>query len=470
MHSIPLVAVDAAALAQFCADAQTSAPTFSAWVQHTQFKAAAQTFCLLPSFDAQHPIAAVLVGVAANKQGIVEDVYCLSHLPYGLPEGHYHLAKKGEKGEAGLPATGLEIAAPLATLSVGLGAYQFTRYKKPRRAAAVIALGVSPECMQAQRLVDAAALARDLINTPTEDMGPAHLADAAQAVARACGGEYCEWVGDALLDANFPAVHAVGRASHRPPRVFEITWGNPAHPKISIVGKGVCFDTGGLNMKGADGMRHMKKDMGGSAHALALAQLIMQAKLPVRLQMLVAAVENAVSGNAYRPGEIVSSRKGLKIEIGNTDAEGRVILADVLAYAAESEPELILDFATLTGAARVALGPELPAVFSNDEAWAARFEAAAKSERDPIWRMPLWQPYQAMIDSSIGDVVNTGGAHAGAITAALFLQRFVPEKQAWMHVDVFSWNMKNRAGRPEGGEAQSLRAAFQMLATKYPAV
>jgi leucyl aminopeptidase len=472
MHSIPLVAVDAAALAQFCADAkasEASAPLFAAWVVHTQFKAAPQTFCLLPSHDAQHPIAAVLVGVGVNKQGLVDDVYCLSHLPFGLPEGHYHLAKKDEKGVAGLPATGLEISTALATLSVGLGSYKFSRYKKLSRAPAIIELAITPESVQAQRLVDAATLTRDLINTPTEDMGPAHLAEAAQSIAKAGGGEYREWVGDDLLSANFPAVHAVGRASHRPPRVFEITWGNPAHPKIAIVGKGVCFDTGGLNMKGADGMRHMKKDMGGSAHALALAQLIMQAKLPVRLQMLVAAVENAVSGNAYRPGEIVSSRKGLKIEIGNTDAEGRVILADVLAYAAESEPALILDFATLTGAARVALGPELPAVFSNDEVWAARFEAAAKSQRDPIWRMPLWQPYQAMIDSSIGDVVNTGGAHAGAITAALFLQRFVPENQAWIHVDVFSWNMKNRAGRPEGGEAQSLRAAFQMIATQYPA-
>ncbi len=469
MHSIPIVAVDATALAQFCVDAKASAPLFAAWVVQTQFKATPHTFCLLPSQDALHPIAAVLVGVAVNKHAVVDDVYCLSHLPFGLPEGCYHLATKGEKGEAGLPATGLEITPALATLSIGLGSYKFSRYKRLSRAPAVIALGLTPECLQAQRVVDAAALTRDLVNTPTEDMGPAHLADVAQRIAADCGGQYQEWVGEALLTANFPAVHAVGRASHRPPRVFEITWGNPAHPRIAIVGKGVCFDTGGLNMKGADGMRNMKKDMGGSAHALALAQLIMQAKLPVRIQMLVAAVENAVSGDAYRPGEIVSSRKGLKIEIGNTDAEGRVILADVLAFAAENEPELILDFATLTGAARVALGPELPAVFSNNDAWAARFEAAAKAERDPIWRMPLWQPYQAMIDSSIGDVVNSGGAHAGAITAALFLQRFVPENQAWMHVDVFSWNMKNRAGRPEGGEAQSLRAAFSMIAAQYPA-
>jgi leucyl aminopeptidase len=325
----------------------------------------------------------------------------------------------------------------------------------------------SPATIQAQQIFAAVALTRDLVNTPTEDMGPQHLATIAEQLAAEFGGTFKEIVGDDLLRENFPAIHAVGRASHRPPRLIELCWGDPSHPRIAIVGKGVCFDTGGLNIKGADGMRQMKKDMGGAAHALALARLIMQMKLPVSLQMLVPAVENAISGNAYRPGEIVSTRAGLKIEIGNTDAEGRVVLSDALAYAAESKPALILDFATLTGAARVALGPELPATFANDDKWFDALAQAAATTHDPIWRMPLWQPYNEMIKSSIGDIVNTGGPQAGAVTAALFLEKFIPSGQAWIHIDVFSWNPKPRPGRPEGGEAQSLRACFQMLQTKF---
>jgi leucyl aminopeptidase len=313
----------------------------------------------------------------------------------------------------------------------------------------------------------AMALTRDLVNTPTEDMGPAHLAAVAQQLASEFSGAFREVVGDDLLRDNFPAIHAVGRASHRPPRLIELTWGDPSHPRIAIVGKGVCFDTGGLNIKGAEGMRQMKKDMGGAAHALALARLVMQAKLPVSMQMLIPAVENAISGNAYRPGEIVSTRAGLKIEIGNTDAEGRVVLSDALQLAAESKPQLILDFATLTGAARVALGPELPATFANDDGWFDALNAAARATQDPIWRMPLWQPYHDMIKSNIGDIVNTGGPQAGAVTAALFLEHFIPDGQAWIHIDVFSWNPKARPGRPDGGEAQSLRACFEMLRNKF---
>jgi leucyl aminopeptidase len=418
------------------------------WLEANRFTGAPNTFCVVPSQDGK--IATVLVGIRAP-----DDLYALAHLPLSLPTGDYALE----------PASAL--AAFPAALSWLLGSYQFSRYKANAKSTATLVMTASPDVTRAQQMFAATALTRDLINTPTEDMGPEHLAHAAARVATEFGGTFREVVGEALLTENYPAVHAVGRASHRPPRLLEITWGDPTHPRIAVVGKGVCFDTGGLNIKGADGMRQMKKDMGGAAHALALTQLIMQAKLPIRLQMLIPAVENAIAGNAYRPGEIVSSRKGLKIEIGNTDAEGRVVLSDALALAAESKPELIIDFATLTGAARVALGPELPATFANDEGWYAALAAGAEATQDPIWRMPLWQPYRDMIKSNIGDIVNTGGPQAGAVTAALFLECFIPQGQSWIHIDVFSWNLKSRPGRPEGGEAQGLRAAFQMLQTRY---
>jgi leucyl aminopeptidase len=415
-----------------------------AWLAVSGFAAKPHTHALVPADDGT--LSHVIVGVRAS-----EDIFALSHLPFALPlENTYQLREH-------------TLTPYAAALSWLLGTYEFSRYKSAPKSAPVLAFQASPDSAKAMQMFDAIRLTRNLVNTPTEDMGPDEMAATAKSIAQEFGGSYREWVGDALLQNNFPAIHAVGRASHRAPRLVEITWGNPSHPRIAIVGKGVCFDTGGLNIKGADGMRHMKKDMGGAAHAIALAKLIMQAKLPVHLQMLTPLVENAISGNAYRPGEIVSSRKGLKIEIGNTDAEGRVILCDALAYAAESKPALILDFATLTGAARVALGPELPATFANDDEWFVRLNAAAAATQDPIWRMPLWQPYHEMIKSNIGDIVNTGGPQAGAVTAALFLERFIPDGQAWIHIDTFSWNPKPRAGRPEGGEAQSLRAAFKML-------
>jgi leucyl aminopeptidase len=418
-------------------------PKVRAWLAVSGFTAKPHSVALVPNEDGS--LARVITGVRSR-----EDIFALSHLPFNLPHGTYKLNDNNLS----------EYAAALSWL---LGTYQFSRYKSAQKSASLLAFQASPDLSRAQEMFAAIALTRDLVNTPTEDMGPQHLADVAKTLAHEFGGTFREIVGDDLLNENFPAIHAVGRASHRAPRLIEMTWGDPTHPRIAIVGKGVCFDTGGLNIKGADGMRQMKKDMGGAAHAIALARLIMQAKLPVHLHMLVPAVENAISGNAYRPGEIVSSRAGLKIEIGNTDAEGRVILCDALAFAAESKPVLILDFATLTGAARVALGPELPATFANDDEWFARLYEASVESQDPLWRMPLWQPYHEMIKSNIGDIVNTGGPQAGAITAALFLERFIPDGQAWIHIDTFSWNPKTRAGRPEGGEAQSLRAAFSML-------
>ena len=315
-------------------------------------------------------------------------------------------------------------------------------------------------------IVDATFRVRDLVNTPTEDMGPEQLAGEVRDLAGRHGARYREWVGDELLASNFPTIHAVGRASHRAPRLAELTFGAADAPHLVLIGKGVCFDTGGLDIKPADGMRWMKKDMGGAAHAIALAELVMHAKLPVRLTLLVPAVENAIGGNAYRPGEVIRTRGGLTVEVDNTDAEGRLVLCDALAYAAEQKPDLILDFATLTGAARVALGPELPALFANRDELADALLAASRETRDPLWRLPLWRPYLAMLDSYIADFANAGGSrHAGAITAALYLERFVAEAQAWCHLDVYSWNDGEKPGRPRGGEAQGLRAYIDVPAS-----
>jgi leucyl aminopeptidase len=307
-------------------------------------------------------------------------------------------------------------------------------------------------------------MVRDLVNTPTEDLGPEHLSDVTREQADLFGARFDEWVGEELLAQNFPAIHAVGRAAARPPRLIELNWGSDKNPRLAIVGKGVCFDTGGLDIKGAEGMRLMKKDMGGAAHALALARLVMQRELPYRLQLLIPAVENAISGNAYRPGDVVRTRKGLNVEIGNTDAEGRVILCDALAYAVEQKPRTIIDFATLTGAARVALGPELPVMFANDDKIAERLLAAAQAVDDPIWRLPLWRNYRRLFESDVADFNNSGkGGFAGAIVGALFLDYFVPPEIPWVHFDVFSWNDASRPGRPLGGEAQGLRAVLEAL-------
>jgi leucyl aminopeptidase len=309
-----------------------------------------------------------------------------------------------------------------------------------------------------------------MVNTPTEDMGPAELAAEVRALADRHGANYQEWIGDNLLVANFPTIHAVGRASHRAPRLVELTHGPADAPHLVLIGKGVCFDSGGLDIKPADGMRWMKKDMGGAAHAIALAGLVLEAKLPVRLTLLVPAVENSIAANAYRPGEVIRTRSGLTVEVDNTDAEGRLVLCDALAYAAEQKPDLILDFATLTGAARVALGPDVPALFANRDDIADALLAAARDARDPLWRLPLWRPYLAMLDSTVADLANAGASrHAGAITAALYLERFVPETQAWCHLDVYAWNDGEKPGRPRGGEAQGLRAHFHYLRQRYAA-
>lgn len=363
-------------------------------------------------------------------------------------------------------------AASQAALAFALGAYRFDRYKaRPAAGARLAVPGVDVQPLL--NIAAACALTREMVDTPAADMGPLQIETIAREIAEAHGATLSVVTGEALLEENYPSVHAVGRAAapHRAPRVIEIGWSldRAELPLVALVGKGVVFDTGGLDLKPAAGMRNMKKDMGGSAHVLGLGRLVMQANLPVRLVVLVAAVENAVSGDAFRPGDILQTRKGLTVEVGNTDAEGRLVLADILTRAAEHSPDLTLDFATLTGAARVALGPELPPLYTDDEALAADMLAAATAVGDPLWRMPLWPGYRPALEAEIADLRNdpAAWAQAGSVTAALFLQTFAPTTGAWAHLDVFAWNPRARPGWPEGGEAQGLRAAFEMLKRRF---
>lgn len=421
-----------------------------AWAQANGFKAKADTWLALPGADGG--IAMVLAGIADSA-----DPRALSALPLALSEGRYTLH----------PTLGERIVPGDALLGWGLGAYRFSRYLNPARKAATLVLDADADLDEAAALLEAGTRVRDLVNTPTQDMGPDELEAEARALAQRHGASARVVAGDELLRENFPAIHAVGRASHRAPRLIELSWGDPSHPALALVGKGVCFDTGGLDLKPADGMRNMKKDMGGGAHAIALAGLVMARKLPVRLSLLVPAVENAVGPDAYRPGEVVATRKGISVEIDNTDAEGRMVLCDALAYAAESSPDLILDFATLTGAARVALGPDLPVLFSNDDEVAAQWIEAGDALRDPVWRMPLWRPYLRYLKSHIADIANAGSRMAGAVTAALYLEKFIPDGQRWAHLDVYAWNDADRPGRPRGGEAMALRSVWEMLKARY---
>ena len=388
----------------------------------------------------------------------VEDLspWCLAKAAEALPEGSYRVVGRGP--------------GP-AMLGWLLAQYRFDRYKAEgsKKGPRVLLTDDPARIEEAVRLAEATNLVRDLVNIPAQDLGPAELEAAASTLASEAGVKLTVTSGDRLA-ADYPMIHAVGRAAaaDRGPRLIELEYGDQRHPRIAIVGKGVCFDSGGLDIKPSAGMRLMKKDMGGAAHALALAQLVVRARLPVRLHLLIPAVENAISGNAFRPGDILKSRKGLTVEIGNTDAEGRLILADALAKAIEGEPELILDFATLTGAARIALGPDLPALFANGDALAADLLGAGERVADPLWRMPLWKAYDEMLASDVADIGNAADAPlAGAVTAALFLQKFVPDEIAWAHLDTFAWRPSAKPGRPKGGEALGLRAAWQMLWSRY---
>ena len=382
------------------------------------------------------------------------DLFLPGRLPQQLPSGVYRFANDPHD-------------ARLAALAFALGAYRFTRYHKSEGRKIKLDLPQSLDREDLERVVEAVTLVRDLVNTPANDMGPADLEEAARTLAAKHGAGARATVGDDLLRENFPLIHAVGRAAARQPRLIDLTWGDVDDPRVTLVGKGVCFDSGGLDIKPESSMLNMKKDMGGAATALALAHMIMSRKLRLRLRVLIPAVENSISGAAFRPRDIYTSRKGITVEIGNTDAEGRLILADALTLADEDNPELIFDFATLTGAARVALGPDVPPFFTDDDQLADKLMAHAAAENDPLWRLPLWRPYDEMLESKVADINNVGsGGQAGAITAALFMRRFVSAK-SWAHFDVFAWSPRSRPGRPEGGECQAARAIYALLAARY---
>jgi leucyl aminopeptidase len=423
------------------------------WLISTGFVAEAGKHGLVPGETGK--LARVVVGLG-EEADTERSMWALADLPTALPEATYWLERSG-----GADPTRLALGWALAT-------YVFARYSAKTRPSAALVWPQGADRGRVERLARAAFLARDLANTPAGDMGPEELAAEAARIAKAAGARHRVIVGDDLLTENYPTIHAVGRASSRAPRLVDITWGDAAAPRVTLVGKGVCFDTGGLDLKTASGMRLMKKDMAGAAIVLGLAQAIMDARLPVRLRVLLPCVENSLSGNAMRPLDIVRTRKGLTVEIGNTDAEGRLILCDALADASTENPELLIDMATLTGAARVALGPELAALFCSDEALAHGLLEAAEAEEDPMWRMPLWRSYRKMIDSKVADINNVSESpHAGAITAALYLQEFVEPGIPWAHLDVMAWNPQSRPGRPEGAEATALRALYAHIAQRF---
>ena len=451
LSSIPVVALSPQTLAQRVPEFD---PAAMAWIGTTGFNAKAGEISLLP--DTSGGIATALLGLGAP--GSVEGGPLIAgHLATKLPPGTYRLTE-------GFPDPGL------ATLAVGLGGYRFTRHRASENGEIRLITPDGVDGDEIRRIVAAVTLARDLINAPANRMGPAELAAAIAAIAAENNAAFDEVNGDALLARRLPLIHAVGIAAapDRQPRLIDLTWGEANAPKVTLVGKGVCFDTGGLDIKPSSGLLLMKKDMGGAANALALASLIMGAELPVRLRLLVPAVENSVSGASFRPGDILDSRKGLSVEIGNTDAEGRLVLADALTLASEETPDLLIDFATLTGAARVALGPDVPAIFTTDDGLASELAICAEATADPLWRMPLWSPYMSMLDSKNADINNAGnGGFAGAITAALFLSRFVGAGLTWLHADIFAWSANAKPDCPEGGQAQTIRALLALLKKRY---
>jgi leucyl aminopeptidase len=397
-------------------------------------------------------LAAVLFGIETEKDG-KKDLFLPGKLAGLLPDGTYRFANEPHD-------------ARLAALAFALGTYEFARYRKGGGKKLKLRLPKDIDAKGLSAQAEAVMLARDLINTPSNDLGPAELEAAAAKVAKAHRAKFTSISGPKLAK-GFPLVQAVGGGSARAPRLIDFTWGNPKHPKVTLVGKGVCFDTGGLDIKNDAGMLNMKKDMGGAATALALAHMVMSARLPVRLRVIIPAVENSISGTSFRPRDIFRARNGITVEIGNTDAEGRLILADALALADEEKPELIVDFATLTGAARVALGPDVPPLFTDDDRLALDFARHGLAENDPVWRLPLWRPYEAMLNSTVADTNNVGSGMGGAITAALFLRKFVAQAKAWVHLDIFAWTASAKPGRPEGGECMSARALYAMLTERY---
>jgi leucyl aminopeptidase len=422
------------------------------YAEANSFAAKPGQYLALPA--ASGDISQVLFGLS-DASGQSRDPFLTGKLPGLLPAGTFRFANAPHDMH-------------LAALAFALGSYRFDRYRKADVSNARLVPPDGVDVAAISRMADAATLARDLINTPANDMGPEELAAAAETLAERFGAEFSCTVGDDLRHQNFPLIHAVGMASPRAPRLIDITWGDPAHPKVTLVGKGVCFDTGGVDLKSASGMQIMKKDMGGAANVLALALMVMDAKLKIRLRVLIPAVENAVAGNAFRPLDIFPSRKGPTVEIGNTDAEGRLVLADALALADEETPDLLIDLGTLTGAARVALGPDLPPFYTSDDKLALDVARCAQAENDPLWRMPLWPAYDAWLDSKVADINNApSGGFAGSIICALFLQRFVEAAKSWLHVDIYGWTPSAKPARPEGGECQAARAIYRLLSERY---
>ena len=421
-----------------------------AFVKAAGFEPKAGKHLMVP--DSEGNLAGVLFGLEAADDP-AKDLFRPGALAGLLPPGAYRFANAPHD-------------ARLAALAFALGTYQFTRYRKPTERAVRLVLPDGVDGEDLSRIAEGVTLARDLINTPSNDLGPAELEEAVRALAKQHSASI-NVVSGAALEKDFPLIHAVGMGSRRAPRLVDLTWGKDSDPKITLIGKGVCFDTGGLDIKPPSSMLNMKKDMGGAATALALAHMIMGRGLKVRLRVLIPAVENSISGLSFRPHDIYTSRRGISVEIGNTDAEGRLVLADALTLASEETPALIVDFATLTGAARVALGPDLAAAFTDDEKLAAELMQTGAVENDPVWRLPLWWPYAAMLDSKLADLNNvSSGGHGGAITAALFLSRFV-SAPSWLHLDIFAWTAAARPARPEGGELQSARALYALLKERY---
>ncbi|SEQ12529.1 leucyl aminopeptidase [Devosia sp. YR412] len=443
--TLPIIVVEEGKLEQ-----AGLSPSNAAWATANGFSGQRGRLLALPGADGAVDGHLFGIGPESGRSALV-----LGLAGAALAEGDYHLA-----GAYGDPV--------LATVGFRLGAYRFDRYRKAKPAPRLVAPD-GADSAEIDRLVEAAVLARDLVNTPTNDLGPDAFDEAIRAFATKRSMAVTAIVGDELLAGNFPMIHAVGRAGNQPPRLLDLRWGKESDPKVTLVGKGVTFDTGGLDIKTSAGMLLMKKDMGGAANVLGLTHAIVSAGLALRLRVLIPVVENAIASDSFRPGDVLTSRKGLTVEIGNTDAEGRLILADALALADEESPDLLLDMATLTGAARVALGPELPALYSTDDALARDLMAEGLLADDPLWQMPLWSPYDAMMSSKIADVNNAGsGGFAGSITAALFMRRFVEKARAWVHLDIMAWAPEARAGRPFGGTDHGIRAVYGVLKQRYP--
>ena len=439
------------------ASVKAAHPTWGSWLDQHGFSAERQRVLMIPGQTGEMVGAVAGLGPLSDWNQLAW--WQVSGLPDRLPARDFHL-------EGQLPDRALR-----QVLTGWLhGAYRLTRYKSsaapPMRARLAISGGFDEAAVLRQAA--AAAWARDLINAPANELGPAELASEASDLAREFAAEFRCLEGDDLLANNFPLIHAVGRASSRAPRLIDLRWGDPRHPTVTLVGKGVCFDSGGLDIKPSSGMALMKKDMGGAAITLALARCLMSRQAPIRLRVLIPAVENSIAGAAYRPGDVVRSRRGLTVEIGNTDAEGRLILADALTEADSERPSLLLDFSTLTGAARVALGPELPALFGNDPQLIEQICRCGEQESDPVWPMPLWEPYDEELNSRVGDLNNvSSSSFAGAIFGALFLRRFVASTNSWAHFDLYAWNARERPGRPVGAEAQCMRLADQLILERY---